>query len=110
MNPDLFPESPRARKFRLLLEHDLTQRDLQTGRTEGRHASLVAVMLARGFKLSAADRARVKGCRETAVLDRWIRRAATATSVTEVFGAANEGATPAAPARRAPARRTSRKR
>jgi hypothetical protein len=55
------------------------------GKAEGKADALVAVLEARAFVLTADARARIDSCRDAAVLQRWISRAVTATSLDEVF-------------------------
>ena len=56
------------------------------GKAEGKAEGLLAVMAARGLAVSATTRKRVMACRDPAQLDRWLVRAATATTVKAVFG------------------------
>jgi hypothetical protein len=59
------------------------------GRTEGRvtskAAAVVAFLDARGLTLSDEQRARIASCTDVAILDRWIRRAATIATADELF-------------------------
>jgi hypothetical protein len=55
------------------------------GRLEGRTAALLGVLAARGLAVGAEARARIEGCRDVGMLDRWIARAVTAASVEEVL-------------------------
>jgi len=55
------------------------------GISEGEAEALCAVLTARGLALTDADRERIGGCRDLAVLHRWLVRAATATSLEGVF-------------------------
>lgn len=56
-------------------------------RAEGKAESILAVLMARGMAVSEAVRARVLGCKEVSLLDRWLTRAATAASDSEVVAA-----------------------
>jgi hypothetical protein len=108
MNPDKIPESPAARKLRLLLEAQGRKRGrvegeakgraegLAEGKAKGKQDALLTLLRARGLPLTRADEVRVRACTDTAKLDRWIERAATAASVREVLGAKP----PVSPARR----------
>jgi hypothetical protein len=58
---------------------------LAEGLAEGRAEALLAVLAARGIKVSKKQRALVVGCTDVSTLDTWIRRAASAVSVREVF-------------------------
>jgi len=61
-------------------------RDLgrKEGRNEGKAAAILAVLGARGIEVLEEMRARIVGCRDGDVLDRWIVRAATASSAEDV--------------------------
>jgi hypothetical protein len=106
MNPDKIPETPAARKLRLFLEAQGRKKGRAEGRTEGRaeglQDALLAMLRARGLSPSQEDEARIRACVDTAKLDRWIVRAATAATLREALGA-KASATPGA-RRRAPAR------
>lgn len=55
------------------------------GRAEGEASAVLAVLDARGIEISDAVRARVTACTDIDQLDGWVRRAATATSVDDLF-------------------------
>lgn len=55
------------------------------GVAKGRRAALLAVLSARGLSVSEQDRARIEGEDDATILDRWIGRATTASSVEEVL-------------------------
>jgi hypothetical protein len=57
------------------------------GRDEGRAAALLTVLAARGIAVPEAERARIMACRETPVLEEWLRRAVSASSLSEILGA-----------------------
>jgi hypothetical protein len=57
------------------------------GEAKGEAKALVAVLEARGMTLDAPTRERIMGCTDSDQLQRWIVRAATASSIHEVFGA-----------------------
>ena len=69
------------------------------GRVEGRAASVIAVLEARGIRISKTASRYVMQCSDVVQLDRWIRRAATVTESAALF----EEATPAKPAPAKPA-------
>jgi hypothetical protein len=104
MNPDKIPETPAARKTRLFLEAQGRKRGRAEGeakgkaegKAEGKQDALLMLLRARGIALSPDDEARVRACTDAAKLDRWIERAATASSVRDVLSAKPS----AAPARR----------
>jgi hypothetical protein len=56
------------------------------GRAEGQANMILRVLAARGLEVSASDREHVLSCTDTGQLETWADRAATATSVEEVFG------------------------
>jgi hypothetical protein len=58
---------------------------LARGRAEARADALVTILSARGIVPSAAQLDRVRSCGDVALLDRWIARAATASTADEVF-------------------------
>ncbi len=74
------------------------------GRTEGKAEGLVegetmalarailALLAARGVSVSLEVRAHIEACKDVPTLDRWIVRAATATSAEEVVTTSLEGA------------------
>lgn len=55
------------------------------GKAEGEAEALVAVLAARGLTLPEDLATRVRACRDLEQLERWVRRAAVATSIDEVF-------------------------
>jgi hypothetical protein len=55
------------------------------GEARGRAEDVLAVLEARGLRITKATRARVIGCEDAATLDRLIRRAAVVTSARELF-------------------------
>ncbi len=65
------------------------ERGIEEGREKGRVAeavsALVAVLSARALVLTAVYEERVRACTDPARLEAWIRRAAVATSIDEVF-------------------------
>ncbi|HTN89177.1 MAG TPA: hypothetical protein VL242_36110 [Sorangium sp.] len=96
MNPDKIPETPAARKLRLFLEAQGRKKGRAEGeakgRAEGRQDALITLLRARGLAPSPDDEARIRGCADAAKLDRWIARAATATTVREALGTRTQGA------------------
>ncbi|WP_437337800.1 hypothetical protein [Sorangium sp. So ce394] len=89
MDPSKVPETQASRRFRLFFEKRGRAAGKAEGRIEGKiegmQEALLAVLDARGLSLTAEERAHVKACTVPAELDRWIARAATAASVSEVF-------------------------
>ncbi|WP_437757736.1 hypothetical protein [Sorangium sp. So ce1389] len=104
MNPDKIPETPAARKLRLFLEAQGRKKGRAEGeakgraegeakgRAEGRQEALITLLRARGLAPSPDDESRIRGCADAAKLDRWIARAATATTVREALGTRTQGA------------------
>ncbi len=61
------------------------EQGLLTGRTAAKAEAILEVLRARGIELDDAAGSRIGDCRDEAVLDVWLRRAATAGSATEIF-------------------------
>src|SRR5215468_2765068 len=94
MNPDKIPETPAARKLRLLLEAQGRKRGqaeglakglargkaegLAKGEAKGKQDALLTLLRARGLPPTREDQARIRACTDAAKLDRWIEHAATA--------------------------------
>ncbi len=55
------------------------------GRMEGRAEAVLLVLEARGLPISDETRTRILACTDLAILDQWVRRAATITAVDELF-------------------------
>ncbi len=55
------------------------------GKAEGEAVAVLRVLAARGFQITDTQRERVLGCRDLAVLDRWLDRAVTAASVDDAI-------------------------
>lgn len=55
------------------------------GRVEAEADAVLSVLGARGFQVSEDVRTRVRRCTDTRRLEAWLRLAATAASVTELF-------------------------
>ncbi|WP_437335323.1 hypothetical protein [Sorangium sp. So ce394] len=81
MDPSKVPETQASRRFRLFFE----KRGRAEGKVEGKQEALLAVLDARGLSLTAEERAHIEACTVPAELDRWIARAVTAASMSEVF-------------------------
>ena len=63
----------------------------QVGIAEGLARALLTVLSARGIAVDAEARARIEGCREADVLQRWTARAANVGSTAELFALDTEG-------------------
>ncbi|MCW2919563.1 MAG: hypothetical protein JWN52_7631, partial [Actinomycetia bacterium] len=55
------------------------------GKAEGEAAAILAVLSARGLTCSQEAHDRITSCTDTGLLLTWVKRAATATTVDEVF-------------------------
>jgi hypothetical protein len=55
------------------------------GKAEGKAGSVLSVLNARGLASSQEQRQRVMSCTDADQLDRWLKRACTATTADEVF-------------------------
>jgi hypothetical protein len=64
---------------------ELARRYVAEGDARGRSHALLGFLAAQGFSISDTQRAHVLACEDTALLDRWIARIATATSTTDVI-------------------------
>ena len=53
---------------------------------QGKAEALLAVLTARGITVPDDERDRVRRCTDPNLLDTWLVKAATATTLTEVFG------------------------
>ena len=64
--------------------HWIAEARWEAGKAEGKTDAIFAVLAARGVVVDAAIRARIEGCSDLATLDRWLARAATATTAADV--------------------------
>jgi hypothetical protein len=85
-------ESARAALEELMMTHlkdafvdGLLDQGRAEGRAEGEAHLLLRIMTARGLDIPEHVRVRVAECTDTAILEAWADRAATATSVADVF-------------------------
>jgi hypothetical protein len=60
------------------------------GITEGQARAILALLAARGVSVTNEARGHIEACKDAATLDRWIVRAAAATSIEEVIAAPAE--------------------
>ena len=67
------------------LQRDSEVRGKRDGNLDGLRTALDTVLMARGFALDPETRARLGACADSEVLNRWISRAATATTLDVVF-------------------------
>jgi hypothetical protein len=86
------PESARAALEELMMDHlrdDFVDGFIDQGRAEGMAKGeaqmLLRVIAARGLDIPEPIRARVAECTDTARLEAWADRAATATSLADIF-------------------------
>jgi predicted transposase/invertase (TIGR01784 family) len=68
---------------------DLVEAKWADGEAAGQARAILAFLAARGVSVSPAVRARIEACRHMATLDRWVVRAATATTADEVIAPAS---------------------
>jgi hypothetical protein len=66
-------------------QSDFAKKHQAKGRAEGEARALLAVLEARGLRISDEVRTRVLACTDTAQLATWLRKAATALSIDQVF-------------------------
>lgn len=66
-------------------ESDFARRYFGRGEAKGKALAVLAVLEVRGVALSEEERDRISGCADGHQLDRWIRRAATATTSADLF-------------------------
>lgn len=82
-------KSDFARRYAAAGKQEGLQEGLQEGRQEGRQEAsaraLLTVLEGRGFEISASVRQRVTECADLEQVDLWLRRAATADRVEQVF-------------------------
>ena len=93
MDVSKIPLNKAQRQFKLFFEN----RGKAEGKAEGKREALLAFLAARRLEVTEEERTRIAACTSPAELDRWIKRAATATSVLEVLDVK-----PTKTARRAP--------
>ena len=58
------------------------------GKAEGEAKALLQILTRRGLTLTAEQRRRIMGCMDVAILERWLDRALSVTSVAELLAAA----------------------
>ncbi|MCC6559174.1 MAG: hypothetical protein IT372_40125 [Polyangiaceae bacterium] len=75
------------------------------GKVEGKREAVLAVLSTRELSLTAAQRRRIEECTDMALLDRWIRLAAKASSADEVLAPPPGARRKPAPSPRPAARR-----
>ena len=61
------------------------EQGLEQGRAEGEIEAILAVLDARGLEIPSEARERISRCSDLRLLDKWIRKAVTVTSVDELF-------------------------
>jgi hypothetical protein len=66
-------------------QSDFAKKYLAKGEATGEAKALLAVLEARGLRTSDEARARILACTDATQLEAWIRKAATATSIDELF-------------------------
>ncbi|MFE1586584.1 hypothetical protein ACFW6Q_12945 [Streptomyces sp. NPDC058737] len=90
--------TPAANLWRQIMAADLSFFQSQTaqnlraeGRAVGRAEAMLLLLGDRGVEVPEEARERILGCQDLDVLGVWFRRAVTAVSVAEVFGASDDG-------------------
>ena len=71
--------------YQWVYDSDVAHEIADRGRAEGVAGAVITVLTARGFDVGDDIRARIAGCRDAGLLDAWLARAATATTLGEVF-------------------------
>jgi hypothetical protein len=66
------------------------------GRAEGEAAALLKILMRRGLTLTVVQRRRIMGCTDVAMLEGWLDRALSVSSVAELLAAASHAPQPAA--------------
>ena len=101
MNLDQIPKSPAYLKFVEDVMRDHGPRLEARAAAQAKADALLTILHARGVAVDEARRASVLACRDLAALDRWITRAATASTADAVFADApkSDAPAPAKPAR-----------
>jgi hypothetical protein len=66
-------------------QSDFARKYVAEGKAEGKAEAVLGVLAARGVEVTPEESARVLACTDLAVLDRWLQRAATATSASQVL-------------------------
>lgn len=84
MDLDKIPESPSAREARVALEKVLDRAEARA-EIRGEARALLTLLEARGLSVSDEQRARVLACADLEALERWIRRAATASTTDQAL-------------------------
>jgi hypothetical protein len=64
---------------------DFARRYYGEGKAEGEAKAILAVLSARGVEVPEQERARISECTDLELLDSWVRRAATADSIEDLF-------------------------
>ncbi len=86
----LFDEAPDLSPEEKTIMTELRQRwerEKAELRAESKAEAILTVLATRGFKVSDGVRQHVLGCKDPSILERWLARAVTATSDTEVIAA-----------------------
>ena len=93
------PNTPYVSEFSRRITQSRLE-GLAEGVAKGKAEGLLAILQARGVRVTAPERARVLGCDDQATLDAWIAAAVTATSVAEVLAPTPRRRTESTPRRR----------
>jgi hypothetical protein len=66
-------------------QSDFVKTHRAEARAEGRAATLLTVLDARGLPISEAQRTRILGCKDADDLERWVRKAVVASAADDIF-------------------------
>ncbi len=67
-------------------QSDFARRHVAQGRAEGGAHAVLVVLSARGIAVPDDVRARISGCADLDLLDRWLASAVTARDISDVVG------------------------
>ncbi len=77
----MIPPSPAS----LALRREIEAIGEARGEARGEVNALVVMLEARGFTVAGADRARITGCDDVTLLQRWITRPVRANALDDIF-------------------------
>jgi hypothetical protein len=75
-----------ASEYRSALLRELAAQHEQLGEARGEAQAILTVLEARGVPVPEAARTTILSCADPAQVDRWLKRAASATTIDEVVG------------------------
>jgi flagellar biosynthesis/type III secretory pathway protein FliH len=77
---------PQAQKLMSESQRQSYDRGCLEGEARGEAKALLSILVRRGLAVTAEHQRRIAECTEIAVLDRWLERALSATTVDELLG------------------------